>query len=354
MQYKLPNKVWVLEDQKDVIQSLNKFFGEKRREILMIENKADNVRLWFADSEAPPDVLLLDVCLEWGDEDIVITPKKNFQNLSELTGVSGIKFLNWLRSEWPRLPAVAMSAYWKKEQENPNLSQHAICFVQKPIPTSITSILWIAQQAIIGIRLPENLRGEAQNILNEVNQIQNHFFFILCNNEKNLVSPPEFLSVRDESQLVLLFGTWNNRVLGLMEDDSLIKNSISFHPILPFSRVPLRRFPIRLSNEVDYMGENYLSPYLLRECARAAYLLFFNIKSHPIGTGQCIFDNSTYAPDLIPGILREEGICPDCDVQRCPQHAFGGWSTGREKAAKEILKLAKKKLEEITSVEGEE
>ena len=347
MQSKLPNKVWVLEDQKDAIQSLNKFFGDKRNEILRIETAAGPVKKWFSEPEVPPDVLLLDICLEGRDEAIVITPKSNFQKLSELTDVSGIKFLTWLRCKWPRLPVVVMSGYWKNEQENPSLSQHAICFVKKSILPSITSILWIAQQAIIGIRLPENLKEDAQKILDEVNQIQNHFFFVFCNNEKDLMSTPEFLNFGDESQLVLLFETWNNRVLGLMEDESLIKDSNDFHPILPFSRIPFKRFSNRLSKEVDYMGENYLSSYLLRECARAAYLLFFNIKPHPVGTGQCIFDNSTYAPDLIAGILREEGICPECTIQMTPPHAEGGWSKGREEAASKILRLSRKKLKAI-------
>lgn len=346
----LPDTVWLLDDDKDAIYEIKRHFGERKEDIMRTSIQINEVKSWFGKANAPPDLILLDICLEPGEDEIVIKKKKKFRDFSSLSQVSGIRFLTWLRCEWPKLPVVLMSAYWKQSPEMPNLSQHAVCLVPKPIPYSLSHILWVTQQAIIGIRLPENLREKAQIVIDEVNNIQNYFYFVLCNDEDDLVSPPNELNPENELEISLLFEAWNNRVLTLMEDEFINKKSSedeAFHPILPFSRIILSRFSIRLSKEVDYMGEEYLASYLLRECARAAYLIFFKIKPHPVRTGICIFDNSTYPPDLLPGILRPEGICPECRAQMNPSHAFGGWSVGRENAAGKILQLARNKLQEI-------
>lgn len=273
----LPDKVWLLEDQLDAIQSIRKYLTDKKNKILRSDFIVSEVKNWFTEPNAVPDLMLLDICLEAGEEDIVIRRKENFKQMSQLATVSGIKFLTWLRCEWPRLPVVFISSFWPKTQANPNLSQHAVCLVHKPVTPSISSILWIAQQAVIGIYLPEDLREKAQLLIKEVNKKQNHFFFVLCNNEEDLVSPPDNIDAENESEMILLFEAWNNRVLGLIEDEATIENSkdkAAFHPILPFSRHHLKRFPIRVSKEVKDKGEEYLAPYLLRECARSAYLLF--------------------------------------------------------------------------------
>ncbi len=180
MKNKLPSKVWVLEDQKDAIQLINRYFGTKSESILDIETNAKEVKKWFKGLDAPPDVMLLDICLKPWEERIIIAPKKNFQKLSELTEVSGIKFLTWLRCEWPRLPVLFMSGYWNRIQvHNPKLSQHALCLIPKPLQPSLTNFLWCAQQVIIGLLLPKNLVEAAREILDEVHEVQNHFYFVL-------------------------------------------------------------------------------------------------------------------------------------------------------------------------------
>jgi hypothetical protein len=142
--------------------------------------------------------------------------------------------------------------------------------------------------------------------------------------------------------------TLNSEVVSFEKKENTALSLLDLsHSILPFSRILLSRFAIRLNKEVDYRGEEYLAPYLLCECVRAEYLIFFKIKSHPIRTGKCIFDNSTYPPDLLPGILRPEGICQECRAQMNSPHAFGGWSVGRGNSAEAILNLARKKLLDI-------
>ena len=116
----LPNQVWLLDNDIDAIQEVNRLFGEKRKDVLRNSIEMNDVKKWFNEANAPPDVILLDICLKEGEGEIVAEAKTNFAELSSLTKVSGIRFLTWLRCEWPKLPVVLMSGYWKQSPEMPN------------------------------------------------------------------------------------------------------------------------------------------------------------------------------------------------------------------------------------------
>lgn len=162
-----------------------------------------------------------------------------------------------------------------------------------------------------------------------------------------MISPPERLLaiVKEPSDRLHVHEAWNRRVLALLEDAELTRDP-PFFPFLPFGGGTLQGFPIQISREVRNMGIEFLAPYLIRECARAAYRIYFDIKPHPVDTGQCLFDSSTHAPDLLRGIERGK-ICPECELQMIPPHAFGGWSEGRGRAAARIADLAKEALSAV-------
>jgi hypothetical protein len=211
----------------------------------------------------------------------------------------------------------------------------------------LPDLLWIAQQAIIGVRVSHKLAAAAENVLDKVNEFQNHFYFVLCNGEGDLMAPPESVlgDIRESGDRLHLYEAWNSRVLALL-DDAGITAEDALLPFLPFGGGPLRRFSMGISHDVANMGEAYLAPYLIRECARAAYRVFFDIKPHPLDTGECLFDSSTHAPDLLAGIQRGK-ICSRCELQMDPPHARGGWSQGRKEAAAKIVTLAKYELSRV-------
>jgi len=346
---KIPDIVWTLDDNKDRVFLIKKILNEKYKS----SENPDLVKKWFDKPIFLPDLFVLDICLS--DQEVTevqtldMGKNINITKFKSLTQVRGIQFLTWLRSVWPNLPVILISDYWNGYL--PSLTQHAISIINKPYVigfNKIVEIFWLGQETIIGVRLPKIYGKNAIKIIKKVNSAQNHFFFVLCNNEDDLIIPPRNILSKDlvENHPILIFEVWNNRILGLIEDVSLIEednNISSFHPLLPFSRNPLSRFNVQIQNNIEFMGNSFFEPYFLRECARVAYSLYFNIKSHPIKTGKCIFDNSSYPPDLLKGIWRGE-ICPECRSQMIPEHANGGWSNGRDKAANTICQMAKESL----------
>ncbi len=344
----IPFKVWMLDDHTDKI-SLLKY---PLKDNLIAEMQPDIIKQYFNDKPIP-DLFVLDICFNAQETMFVQDTELTVEKLTNIANnVTGIKFLTWLRCEWPRLPVVMISSFWNDQL--PSLVQHAVCVIKKPetlVYNKISEILKVAQSTIIGVRLPLQFKEQAVLSINIINSIQNHFYFVLCENENDLVKPPNELFSLELfiNKPILLFEVWNNRILGLIEDEYFKGENSSnheFYPILPFSRNPLTHFSIRLSNDVEFMGDQYFKPYFLRECARAAYQLYFDIRLHPIATGGCLFDSSTYSPDLLKGIKKGE-ICPVCRGQMIPRHALGGWSNGRDLSANKICELAKEALEKI-------
>ncbi|MGD0037352.1 MAG: hypothetical protein ABSC53_08680 [Bacteroidota bacterium] len=346
---KIPDKVWLLDDDKNRITN----FQDILKDRIEAEKETEQMEKKFGQSGIIPDVFMLDICFSSGEAIDVQKPNQSYKSFISLSKVTGVQFLRWLQMEWPGLPVVVITSFWDTAYL-PNLFRHAVCSVTRPDTLGhdkVAEILWIAQQAIIGVRLDRIFRDKAIGVLNKINSSQNHFYFIICDEEDDLIAPPENIFSNDliEANPSLVFEAWNNRIIGFIDDIPLteeINLKKSFYPILPFSKYSLTKFNVRLGKDIKFMGERYFEPYFTRECARVAYSLFFNIKPHPIGTGKCIFDSSTYPPDLLNGIGRGE-ICPECLSQMKPRHANGGWSEGRDKAAQTICKMAKESLNNI-------
>ena len=359
-----PNVVWMFDDHVDGIRLAQEELAKRdpiRDETLFRGGTTpEEVMWWLRDEASLCDSVLVDII--GGDEQLAWVDEALNGNLpmSKLCEVSGVSLLTWLRHTWPRLPVVMLSAYLSPSKMIAlaevlrSLTRFAVCGLAKSSSYLLPDLLWIAQQSIIGVRISKTLVDAARKVLDVVNECQNHFYFVLCNEEKDLIAPPKCILgvVQQSTDRLRLHEAWNNRVLALLEDietkpgDNNTTPSVPFLPFLPFGGGTLRRFPMQICREVRNMGEAYLAPYLIRECARAAYSVFFDIKPHPIDTGECLFDDSTHAPDLLPGIERGK-ICPRCELQMDPPHAFGGWSQGRKGAAAKIAALAKDELSRI-------
>jgi DNA-binding NarL/FixJ family response regulator len=351
---KYSGSVWLLDDDQD----RRNLFMEEFKEHLEPAESIEKITKWFSNiNEAqacqrlPPDVLILDICLVPGEERIV-TGNISPDILKSLADISGISFLTKLRNEWPKLPVILISGYWQKRL--PSLTQHALCVV-KPEDIGyekMTELIRLAQMAVIGIK-KTSISDKLQGAIDKLNSAQDHFYFTPFSSNNDLLVPPQKLFTSDlyEKHLRLLYEIWNNRILSTIEnmpenvrsDPPRSTHAESAHPILPFSRHPLTRFYSRFDKDIDYMGSDYFESFFFRECARAAYSTYFSIKPHPVDTGHCIFDSSTYPPDLKKGVI-EGKICPECRAQMVPYHAFGGWSKGRDEAANAICRLAKESL----------
>jgi FixJ family two-component response regulator len=371
-------KVWLLDNNID--------YSEELESIL---NKNNIDLQWFDESQmvidelynsSPPDLLLLDLCLNVSEEEFVSTDVKEYDDIGKLADISGIKFLTLLRNQWPKLPVMLISEWVDKSSLITQLTQHAICFIKKG-SDSIPILVIIAQKAIIGIRvnktfydvtskiyLKEKLGIEYDNLeslichinlicnetITELNNLQNYFFFVMINEESNLAIPnTSFIPSTGKGLKFEIIEAWNNRILGFIDDVSFYgdRQSDKFYPGLPFSKNQLLYHNTKLIEQINLMGKDFFKPYLLRECAKVIYHIYFDIQEHTTDTGKCIFDESQNPAHLLNGI--EKGvICDQCKSQMIPKYAFGGWSDGRNYAAELILGLAKRSLLEIKEREN--
>jgi len=383
MKMRLPDSVLVVEDKsggsltiRDLLVRVG--MNPKAVDSTFLVNKAKE-RL--KENPNPPDIVLMDICLEKGEISIVGKAMELVDDLAKLSQISGVRLLNWLRGHYPKMPVITMSDYWKahvlhedpKDLPHPDLSQQALTHIGKNTLQKehiIGPLLWCAQQVVIGIHLSPAFREKALEVVQNLNESQNHFYFRVCDKEEDLLTPPADTVQNIGFAAIAFFEVWNNRVWAVIEDVEFksvekvnerktqekttakgLKADRVFSPILPFSRSPLIRFQVNLSGYLEFMGERYLEPYLLRECALAAYSLFFEFERHPIDTGECIFDTSSYAPDLLKGV-KEGRICKDCQVQKEEAKTYGGWNEGRNAAVQTILKMGKESLEKINKKRG--
>lgn len=349
-----PNTVWLVDDNNDYTNTFKN--RSQARETAAFGAQA--TLLEALKQGKLPDVVAVDVCLSDQDEEIVRLKKRSFKDFAALGHVEGIQVLCYLRTHYPNVPVLALSGYYEDPTQeiadgghpNPGLAQHALAYINKPDiaagPNVLPVLLWISQQAIIGVRLlvGKDLEAQAKEIIEQINTRQNHFYYVLITETNELSTPPEDSAHVDENApLDVLFEIWNLRVFGIIDDiatgQGQEKQSLPPLPVLPFGRRPLRRFPCCLTDAIKYMGEAHFASFLIRECARAAYSVFFDMEAHPLDTGKCLFDSSSYFPSLLYGI-RLGTLCEKCLKRVASHNADGGWSAGRDKAAQTIVKMA--------------
>jgi len=250
------------------------------------------------------------------------------------------RVLSLVRSQWYNLPIIVQGDGWS---QYPLVGKFTCALTPGP-EWFLAKIADIMKLAVIGVRVPEHLRAEAIEVLRKLNQRQNHFHFVYCSRTEDLFTGHRLYDL-DPRAKIALFRAWSARIMGLIEDVALQDDD--FELVLPFPQGEVRRFFTSLSEDVGSMGEEYLEPFLLRECARAAYRVFFNsleghiwLKKTP--QSHCIF-NFTRSALGRDGIKKGEIYRIHISLLN-PRHAFGGWSYGREKAAETILLMAKDAL----------
>ena len=356
----LHNNILIVDDDTTMIINIKMILNDPDGKKIISEEDIKFLKEYLKDNE-PPDLIISDICLKPGESELVVKKNKTIDDYTSLSDISGIKFLTYLRNNFHKLPVIANSGYWENESYLPQLSQHALCFIKKnnfDEDDIIRKIFWTAQQAVIGIQLHSGFNNKQKKIfkttIDEINDLQNHFYFVVCETNKDLIKPP-FLDIKntDIPLYPQLFETWNNRILGIMEDEELKLNEQSLlKTALPFSRNRTIIIPNKLKFIVDYMGDDFLPFFLIRECAKAAYLIFFDLEYHFYDSNKCLFGNSNDPMDLLPlehyNTNNEfKFICNKCFRQIKNINTYGGWNSGKTKAVNNIAETALEKLKLI-------
>ena len=304
-----------------------------------------------------PDVVLVDIFLKLGEDRILNCDRRAPSFYRELAQVSGIRLVAELRRVLPRLPVVVWSRYWYSHPKNPeemtlpDLRQHALAFIEYNPPAdyspgrsaeeSIPQTLWLAHQAIIGVFMPkgDTLPWDATcDVIRRLNNAQHHFFFRMCRDPIEISDLPQDARPDLPEHVGRLFDVWNNRIVAIVdvlsEGNEMINQG---WPVLPFCRKQPMHFQSRLERYIRFMGSDFLDPFLMRECCRTAYRVFFKFPEHAVASGKCIMDSSTYAPDLLAGM--KQGLCEECARRLRGSHADGGWSRQRGEAVKRMVAI---------------
>lgn len=199
----LPDSVWMFDDNIDAIGSV---VGELTKRDPSWDNgtrfrgavNEEELGAWVTDQSSGCDVALIDIVghedqLEWVERAL-----SGELSMGKLCDLSGVRLLTLLRHVRPRLPVVMLSSYFTQSTGTAgrgsallaqaealrSLTRSAVCGLAKSESFLLPDILWIAQQAIIGVRVAEDLADAAGGVLAKVNAHQDHFFFVRCSEER--------------------------------------------------------------------------------------------------------------------------------------------------------------------------
>lgn len=323
-------RVYVLEDDPGQLDAIEHIFNDLQMSSYF-EGNPDRLKEHLAEIEQyAPDLLLSDICLEGNDFELIKNAMKSLDNMADLSNISGVSFLSWIRHRFPHLPVVLMSAYWK--DDFPPLNQHALGVIPKSEIMKETQlakkVLQIAARSIFGMFLPKRISSEfvekARALTREINNGQGSFYFHIAQGTKDLVLPPDdFLpesgpELQDEKdrnrQNLLLFESWCKRILGVVVLDEPSSCQNASHtgaelPVIPFGRAVISGYQCDLMALVKYMGDDYFEAYLLREYLRTIYRVFFFLEPHRISGEKCLFDDTQFIETTL---AREDLLCGNC------------------------------------------
>jgi CheY-like chemotaxis protein len=313
----------------------------------------------------PPDLIVSDICIEGGEPEIIQSVSEGKINITDLSDISGIKLLTWLRWKFPNIPVIFSSAYWKKEL--PPLSQHSVCFISKEDfgnpDFAIKNMVSNSYKTIIGVKLhpdlSKNLKKQVKLQTEQVNKSQPLFYFHIINNAKELMQPIEFSEFKKkleqkypndkEKKNGMLFEyvkAWNNRVLGMIEDISGVEED-RLIPVLPFGHTKINKFDNKIKNTIDYMGDKYFTVYLLREYIRAIYGIFFNLEKHLLENEDCIFAKSKYSSNLKAIFKKEKKFCYSCQEKIDTKKIEVSWSKAKANSVNKIIEIAEEESKNL-------